>query len=438
MRSQLFSPLLTEKDEAESSEGGLWPLGLYSIADVLGGRLVPGLRERQAHPRFLTAIAVSLAVCSEFDEETIGTDGISEPWIVFEWYLVEGLVRSSPSSDYVGLPGSLKAAQALADGVPLSAKRYLKNPAIFGFHAVYRVLARVLGIEQGGRLGETGYELLSAWAKEQGLDGFIGTTAGRGQEFRRKLAEAIRDGLKKGSTARSAGWSGWDFFKQHLSIYGTGVHEARAITAALLDDSVGFRREVIESLVSDEGRKIWVNEVSERQLHQTLRRHSPDGLLTLVDAIDAYETFARLCQDAFDDCLVEMTRKRGKTSPRELAQLSSVKLASARVPEIFGEVMERLEPFGETVRLHDLFGTLTERGSEVDWVERLLQHHIKTQRLKPPHGKNPWFERFDDGSFIIRPLYRRDAPGRHDMSYVHSYRTPSLWSFVHDLQLVKP
>ena len=136
---------------------------------------------RRTHPRFLTATAVSLAVCGEFDEETLASDRSSEPWLVLEWYLVEGLVRSSPSPDETrGLPGSQKAAKAKDENVPLSAKRYLKSPSIFGFHGIYRLLARTLGVEikSGGSLGDAGAELLSVWSKEQGLDGFIGTAGG--------------------------------------------------------------------------------------------------------------------------------------------------------------------------------------------------------------------------------------------------------------------
>jgi hypothetical protein len=102
---------------------------------------------------------------------------------------------------------------------------------------------------------------------------------------------------------------------------------------------------------------------------------------------------------------------------------------------MFSEVQARLEPFGEAPRFQLTFGSLAEPCAPSEWVARLAEHHRKTQRLKPPDGKNPWFERFDDGSYIIRPLYRRNAGGRHDDSYVHAYRTGSLWSFIRDLKL---
>ena len=138
----LMAPVLSERDVAPGTEGGIDPLGLAAIADRLGTRLVPGVRERQQHPRFLTAMAVSLAVSEAFESDAVASDGVSEPWQVFEWYFVEGLVRTSRSVDAAGsqarnasrltsdelpatrgVPGSLKARQAFDEGVPLSAGR---------------------------------------------------------------------------------------------------------------------------------------------------------------------------------------------------------------------------------------------------------------------------------------------------------------------------
>ncbi len=156
----MLMPMLTEADPKVSAEGSIDPLGVYAIADALAVRMIPGVRERQTHPRFLTAIAVSHSLCSEFDEEAVAADGVSEPWQVFEWYFVEGLVRSTNDRKQLsGLPGQDKAASAIKDRVPLSEKRYLKTPTVLGFHGVYRALARDAEIERADRLGEVGYEL---------------------------------------------------------------------------------------------------------------------------------------------------------------------------------------------------------------------------------------------------------------------------------------
>lgn len=434
-----FSPLLTERDPIDSAEGGIDPLGMEALADTLAVRLAPGVRERQKHPRFLTAMAVSLELCGSFDEDALAPDGVSEPWQVFEWYLVEGLVRSAPKAERAGLPGSLKADRAIADGVPLSAKRYLKTPTIFGFHGVYRQLARTLGVEDGGRLGELGFELAAVWAAEQGLAGFVGTGAGPGQSARAQLRDAVQAGLEKGATARSANWSGWEFFRRHLAPYTAGRREAAFIARALLDDARGFRRDIIEFLVSENGRAAWEAAGSERDFYRALRATAREELRVLLDAIDAFEVFARLCHDAFQDCRCEMTRRSGqKTSPKALAALPSVKLAARRVPDAFADAMEKLAPVGEAARCSEAFRGLAEPSSAAEWAERLLDHHRKTQRQKPPNGKNPWFERFDDGSVMIRPDYRTDQPAAGDESYVHLFRVRSLWQFAKDLHLVKP
>ncbi|MCX6915795.1 MAG: hypothetical protein NT167_22575, partial [Verrucomicrobia bacterium] len=95
---------------------------------------------------------------------------------------------------------------------------------------------------------------------------------------------------------------------------------------------------------------------------------------------------------------------------------------------------------GEAARFRETFAGLAERGAAVGWVERLMEHHRKTQKQKPPkpNGKYSWFERFDDGSVIIRPHPRTEEPGAGDERYAHLYRSRSLWQFALDLKLVKP
>ncbi|CAD71598.1 MAG TPA: hypothetical protein DDX19_11585 [Rhodopirellula baltica] len=113
----MLMPRLSEADPAESAEGSIDPLGMYPIADALASRMVPGVRERQTLPRFLTTIAVSLSLCSVFDEDTVADDGVSEPWQVFEWYVVEGLARATSDPKLLrGLPGRDKADKAKAAG----------------------------------------------------------------------------------------------------------------------------------------------------------------------------------------------------------------------------------------------------------------------------------------------------------------------------------
>jgi hypothetical protein len=430
-------PFLSDEDKVETSEGGLDPLGLVQVAEALSVRLVRGVRERMSHPRYLTAMAVAMEVCRKFPEETMARDGVSPPWLVFEWIAVEGFVRTADGRDPFKLPGSEKAATALRERVPLSAARYLKTPNVFGFHGVYRGLARDLDIDNAGRMGEIGYELLTTWAKERNLSGFTGTVGGDGAQVCEQLYWAVRESLEAGAVARRDGWRYWRFFREHLAPHQCCPREAKVLQNALLAESAGFRGTVLRFLISDQGRKVFVETQSERSFHNALRKSADPELGLLLDAITSYESFSRTCQDVFDDMLVEMTRRGGsKVTPRELACSESVKKASKRVPEMFNELLERLEPFRETVRFADTFAPLAERTDASSWADRLLSHHIAIQRKKPPLGKSPWFERFDDGGVIIRPLYRREQPGRHDDSYLHAYRTVPLYTFARDLHLI--
>jgi hypothetical protein len=430
-------PLLSEEDKAETSEGGLDPLGLVQVSEALGVRLVPGVRERMSHPRYLTTIAVATEVCSRFPEDTVAKDGVSPPWMVFEWIVVESFARTLVGKDPFRLPGSEKAATALRERVPLSASRYLKTPTVFGFHGVYRGLAHNLDVENAGRLGETGYALLTTWSKEQKQDGFTGTAGGEGANVCKHLYWAVEESLQAGAVTRRDGWKYWPFFRERLAPHQAGPLEAAILSDALFAGTAGFRGAVLRFLVSSQGRKIFEKTESELSFHAALRQTATPELCALLDAIASYEMFSRVCQDAFDDVLVEMTRRGAvKVTPRELGRIETVKTACKRVPEMFNELLERLEPFRETAQFADVFASLAERTDAASWADRLLTHHVVTQRKKPPFGKSPWFERFDDGGVILRPLYRREQPGRHDGSYLHAYRTGSLYSFARDLHLI--
>ncbi len=434
---EILAPLLTEFDPALSSEGALDPLGLYSIADSLAEKLAPGIRQRQSNPRYLTAIAVASAVCSGFDDD-IAKDGVSEPWQVFEWYMVEGLVRSIEDNNEIrgSLPGIDKAKRALRDSLHLSASSYLKTPRVFGFHGVYRVLARRLDlIDQYGHLGEKGFELVTIWTKEQGLEGFYGAGDGTGRYNFQQLVSAVKDGLEEGAVNRSGTWDGWQFFKNYLAPFRYGKKESNYIFKLLVESSDSMRQ-LINFIVTDEGQNVWIETESERSFHEAFKLYVTDDLQNLLDTILAYEAFARLLQDAFDDCLYTMAKERGKVTPEKISKLPSVKSASERIPDMFAELSDYLQTFGESVRFEESFNSLAERVKPISWVQALLEHHRTVQKNKPPEGKNPWFERFDDGSVVIRPGYRRDEEALHNNSYVHPYRTIPLMSFVQDLGIV--
>lgn len=152
----MFLPRLSAFDPDAKSDGSIDPLGLVPIADRLSVRLVPGVRERTCHPRYLTMIASGVAVCQEFTEEKIAIDGISSPLQVYEWHVVQALVKNLKNNGLVGLPGSEKASKEMKNNLSLNTARYLRLPSVFGFYGVYKTLARDIGIVQGEKLGEAG------------------------------------------------------------------------------------------------------------------------------------------------------------------------------------------------------------------------------------------------------------------------------------------
>ncbi len=100
------------------------------------------------------------------------------------------------------------------------------------------------------------------------------------------------------------------------------------------------------------------------------------------------------------------------------------------------ELIARLEPYEESLRLQEQFFDIAQMLPPAEWAECLMDHHRRIQANKPPNGKAPWIERFDDGTYMIRTMYRVENGGRHDREYVHTYRTVPLWSFAIDLGLV--
>jgi hypothetical protein len=440
----MFAPLLSEVDPKQSEEGAINPLGTYSIADALAVQVAPGIRERQFRPRFLSVMAVSFAVCNAFDEERVAADEVSEPWQVFEWYVVEGLVRGLGGTGRLSrVPGSEKVAAAVRNNIPLCASQYLKTPRVFGFHGVYRTLARELHVEDLDCIGETGRDILAVWAEEQALDGFFDSTGGPGYQARRLLVEAVDDGLSNGRTCRGPGWEGWKFIAKHLAPdpKAMGKKESKALVRALFRDDEGFRRPVMEFLASPEGQAVLAERhedgsISERTFHKGLRRVANAALRNLLDTVQVYERFSRLLQDAFDDCLYEMSPGT-RVSPRNLGTCKNVVSAAEKVPDLFAELLEMLSPYGLAPRLQETFLNVSERQTPETWAASLLEHHRRIQREKPPHGKAPWFERCDDGTYAIYPAYRRDTPGARSTEYVHFYRTNPLDRFVCDLGMVK-
>jgi len=201
----LRAPFSSEFDPSEEAEGSIDPLGLQPGYERLADRLLPAVTVRMGNPRLVTAMAVGACVCEDWDTDAVAADEITPPWLVWEWFVVESFVRAEQSlGDISGIPGTRKVRQALRTQRQVSASSYLKTPTAFGFTGVFRRLG--IGIlTEDGRLDDGGYELVTAWAKDQGLNGIIDALGGDGRAFRERLCRAVAQGVEKGHTTPQSG-----------------------------------------------------------------------------------------------------------------------------------------------------------------------------------------------------------------------------------------
>ena len=437
----MLIPVLSEYDPIQLSEGSLDPLGLYPIADKLAVKLAPGIRERQIHPLFLTAIAVGAHICSVYDDDHVAADGQSPPWQVYEWYIVEGIVRAAQKGQVIsGLPGIQKAQDALKVGVHLSAARYLKTPNVFGFNGVYRLLARTLGIiDDNNRLGANGYELLVVWQEQEDMAGFVESTSGPGASLREKLQSAVADGLKNGHTSRSGGWECWRIIYNHFRHNRNAPLESELISRWIMGQPGSIIGELCSHLLSPDGSAVWSERRDEAAFHQFVINRCSYGLKELLEAAAKYEQFSRLLINAFNASLRDLAAFGTKTNLSRIADSPEVVNACGQVPDIYEDVETALGANGFASAFERVFGQFSVRQNPEAWLNSLLQHHERIQKNKPPNGKMPWFDRFDSESVMVRAGYANldDSSIKSGEEYVHFYRTKSLWSFARDLGLLE-
>lgn len=433
----LRAPFSSEYDPSEEAEGSIDPLGLAPAYERLANRLLPAVTVRMGRPRFVTAMAVGACVCEGWDTDAVAADEVTPAWLVYEWFVVEAFVRAEESlAGKSGIPGIQKVRRALRSTRPVSAAAYLKTPNVFGFTGVFRRLAREIGIlTEDGRLDDGGYELITAWAKDQGLVGIVDASSGDGYAFRERLRRAVSQGMEKGHTTHQVR-EFWRDLAQRFDPARPGHNEAKVLLSRILSRAgpVDMIARVSEALVAQGG-------VSDREgeapFLRKLSGRAPADLRQLLTAIDAYEAFGRAITDAFNGLRHCASINGG--APLDAKVFSAAKAAKTALGAL-GPSLARvrahptlLEWERDQTGLVQALDRFEGVRNGADLFEAVLNHHEQVQRNKPPNGKRAWFEHAPRGNVVVRSGYSLYEPPDGQGGYVHEYRIPTFSGFLADL-----
>ena len=411
-----------------AGEGSLDPLGLAPLADELAELLVPHVRARMSRVRFVTAMAVGAVVAEGFIDQVAG-DEISSPSICFEWLTIEAFVRRIADEDWTrNIPGSRKARSVVNGGGRLAAGNYLKTPTVFGFNGIYRPLASSLGIVDQELLpGERCGALVTAWERDQGVDGFFDATPGSpGATFRRQLGRAMDDILAAGRCDVSPSAHVLGTLARTLHPDRAGRREREVLRAGLLDAAYPERAELATKVTAaDDG--------SERDLLEWITRGASTGLADRARAIASYERFAVLLVGVFD--AVRHASTNLGLQPLELTKLSELPLveqAAVELPSAYAKAVDCLSVFDLDGRMAAEFGLFGEGHPPAHLAETVIAFHDDRQRRKPPAGKRSWFDRIGPG-VVLRQPYLLGQPPALAEQYLHPFRVIALRGFMDEV-----
>lgn len=437
----LRAPFNSEFDPSEEAEGSSDPLGLFPGYERLADRLLPAVTVRMGHPRFVTAIAIGARICDDWDADEVAADGLTPPWLVWEWFVVEAFVRAEDSSSAMsGIPGSQKVRRALRNRRPVCATAYLKTPNAFGFTGVFRRLARGIGIiTDDGTLDDGGYELVSAWARDQGLDGFLDGSGGAGPAFRERLRRAVAQGMEKGHSTYQSG-DFWRELANRLDPTTPGRGEKAILAQRILSragqaEMIAYLKDALIAQGGVSGRD------HEAPFLRKLSRRAPAELKNLLTAIDAYETFGRALTDAFDSLRYYASSHGGApVDAQSFAATKPAKSALALLAPSLARVRSHptlLEWERDRKGIAQAIDRFEDVRTTADLFEAIFHHHEQVQRDKPPNGKRTWLERGTRGQVALRAGYTVHEPPSGEGGYVHEYRIPTFSGFLSDLGVIR-
>jgi hypothetical protein len=427
-------PFLTSYDPPASSEGTLDPLGLYQIADQLAVQLVPAVRERMRRIRFLTAMTVGALVTEDLEDDQRHRD--ASPYLVWEWLVVESIVREvEDRAELAAVPGRDMARRAIDQRGCLDARSYLKVPRIFGFHGIYKRLAvhlDLLNVHLGP--GPNAERLANAWAHGQGLSNFAGTKA-----LLTKWRTAVRRSLDEKPPQAKPGWTN-ESWRQLANAFtpGSARSRERQVLTDLLLASTGKTLGAFSTIWKLQEDFVDDDEFREEDLHNRLEERQP-AYAALLNAIREYESFARRLQDAFDVLRAEAARPDARgfvisEIGREKDFKSSVSGLHKRFESAYKALGEVTIASVSTQSLFsERFKAFAEPMDAQTCAKALCSHHEDIQKRKSADGKRPWFDRISPDRIYMRHAYRIPRRSPQSNRYLHEYRGRPIGRFRLDL-----
>jgi hypothetical protein len=422
----------SEYDPKESDEGGIDPLGLLSTGEFLAQLYLPGLLERHRRPGFLSLVAIGLSLKTEIENE-LGDKYETDFWEAFEWIVVTGLVKER-KDDILNLPATAKAKTAEKMLARLNSARYLKAPSVFGFHGVYKFLSKNLKIEAQGQPGEAMAQLLRAWSEDRDLPGFDHLQRGKGSKERQELVDLIKQTIKEKQVAKD--WKkDWSFIGSNFFPLSPGKAEKRCIRQLLESDLK--RQEVLSFIVSPAGKKFLTNtDLDERDFLEAFAKTASAELKSTVQAIIAYETFARRLNDAFYDILMILAENSFGLTAKEISSKLVIKAPRYHI-QIHESYLNALNAFAkhtepQLTQRFEVFARFEALLNPERCTEEVLHHHEMNQQNKSTGTKNSWLFKSSE-RWLVRAGYAHRNQAAHDDSFLNYYRLNILRSFLSDL-----
>ena len=423
-------PFLLKYDPKGSSEGTLDPLGLYLIADQLATLFVPAVRERMLRIRFLTPMTVGALVTENIESD--GRHPDETPFLIWEWLVVEAIVRSSLDDSKIwGVPGTSVGKRAITRYGYIDYKSYLKTPRVFGFHGVYKRLAVHLGlIDLHMKLREErGEGLIQSWSKDRGLGYFS-----HSHPLLIKWRKAVEDSLAQKPVKTWARWNKetWQELAECFLPYKARRRERKYIRDLLLNSkgfhSLGAFGHIWELLIDENH-----DEFKENKFHIKLAHKFPQYAV-LLQAIQAYENYCRLLTDAFEIIRYEASNKDShgynlSNIIKDGEFCSLIEKASI----FFENASKQLTEINKDIEFKERFGRLAEPLSPENFAYELIKHHEEIQLQKSREGKRPWFDWLGTNRIYMRQNYCLTSRPVLTETYVHNYRSLPIIRFLNDL-----